>query len=363
MANDETGQLRAGDAIIKRFRSDLLPPAPPPPMPQPQPIPIQPVKNEPGAFRLMLLGAGGCLAALGGALLAGIIAPVLIPAALMFLFLGFIAPDVVRWASTRWPFSLIPTSYTRDPRRFAATLALVVIPISGIAGLGVYRGVLFDSGNDSNVPPPVAALAVVPTASATAAPPTPTETPVTPTATPTPATPTPSQVAPSPTATQQASPATTPVPPASSPAPAQMTDAQQAYLDDLFSKWRIIDNSDDSFNQLNSQLRADSSLISNPEWQKQMVSQLAIWQSTYEAAKNGTAPRGLEIINGKWIDFLGHKNLSADELTRGIKQLDVKLINQGETELDTANDLYWKLDGLLVDFLAQYDETPGVYSS
>ncbi|HVX30025.1 MAG TPA: hypothetical protein VHA53_06055, partial [Nitrolancea sp.] len=283
------------------------------------------------------------------------------PGALAFLVLAVVAPELVRGVGLHWPFRLLPRSSVAEPRRFAATLALVVIPISGIAGLGVYRSVLFDGGNSPVTPPPVAAMAVAPTATASIATPTAMAIAITPT--PTQVVPTPTPATPSPTPSQAPTSAATPVPPTKQLAPAKLTAAQQSYLADLYAKWRIIDNSNDSYNQLIDQLQADTSLISNPAWQQQMTSQLAIWQSVYEAAKNGSAPAGLEIINGKWIEFLGHKNLAADKLSRGIKQLDIGLIDQGQAELDTAADVSWKLDGLLEGFLAQFDGTTDVYSS
>ena len=55
-----------------------------------------------------------------------------------------------------------------------------------------------------------------------------------------------------------------------------------------------------------------------------------------DTSKNVTAPAGLEIINGKWIEMTGHLNLAADHYAHAFDDLDADLMNQGTSELHTA---------------------------
>ncbi len=53
-----------------------------------------------------MIGAFGCFVALGGALLAGVVAPILISFVLVLLAVALVAPERVRRVSNRWPFRL-----------------------------------------------------------------------------------------------------------------------------------------------------------------------------------------------------------------------------------------------------------------
>jgi hypothetical protein len=100
--------------------------------------------------------------------------------------------------------------------------------------------------------------------------------------------------------------------------------------------------------------------MDDPAWQKQVDIQFGIWEAMYESSKSVKAPAGLEIINGKWIEFLGHKNLAADELSRGIRQDDEKLLTAGETELETSYKDADQLNALLDQFLSPFEGQPDV---
>jgi hypothetical protein len=288
----------------------------------------------------------------------GFAAPVIIPAAIILLFLALGCPGVVRRIAATWPFSLMPGSYTADPVRFAAMFALVSIPVSGIAGFAVYRNVLPGSPNGGNFPTPVSALVALASPPPALGEQTPTSVPPTATAvepTPTAIEPTPTPLQPTPTRVPSKQ-----VPSTSVPALPAMTKDQQIYLADLYTKRKIMSGSDELFAQLVDRISGDPMQMDDPSWQKQIDTQLGIWQAMYASSKDITAPAGLETINGKWIEFMGHKNLAADELSRGIHLVDSDLLTKGKAEMETSYQDALDLNALLDEFMSQFDGQPNV---
>lgn len=311
----------------------------------------------------------------------GLAAPLLIVAVIALLVLAFKRPDMVNGVMGRWPFRLLPSVVTTGPVRFAVIVACVMIPVSGVAGAVVYDGML--TGSNKVYPSPTAVgFAVAPTDTSTRAAlpvtdvqqqptvdgtsPTPTPahassvrttfTPtqqfLTPTAEPSPMPPTP---APKPTAAPPApTPKPTPIPPTPIPTKPTMTVDQQAYVTDLNAKAIILANSTNQVAQLSDQASTDPLLMFDSNWQTKMGTNLGIWQGIYEVSKDKTAPPGLEIVNGKWIEMLGHYNLAADEFSRGISQFDSSLIDQGVAELNTASGETNELTALLKSFTDQF---------
>lgn len=125
---------------------------------------------KPGLFagrspaQIALIGVVGlllaCVALSVAFVVIGIAAPALIIAAITLLVLAFKRPAIVTNVATRWPFRVLPSMITSDPVRFAVMLACVLIPISGIAGATVYRGVFSGSGNRDHHPTPTTLAAI-----------------------------------------------------------------------------------------------------------------------------------------------------------------------------------------------------------
>ncbi|HEX3723823.1 MAG TPA: hypothetical protein VHV31_13590 [Nitrolancea sp.] len=333
------------DDLIHQFRTNLEPHASKP-------------NTDRRPHELVLLSFAVSIGAIAGAVAIGFAAPILIPAAVLLLTISMVSPATVRKLTTIWPLSLVPGSYTADPMRFAALFALISIPISGIAGFAVYRNVMPGTSNGGNSPTPVSAFVAPASPTATRVEQTPTEVAATPTvteSTPTPTPPTPTPVPPTPTQVPA-----TQAPASPTPAPLVLTDEQKSYLDDLYSKGSILANSDELFSNLIDSISNNPSKMDDPAWQKQVDIQFGIWEAMYESSKSVKAPAGLGIINGKWIEFLGHKNLAADELSRGIRQDNEQLISKGETEMETSYEDAQELNDLLDNFLSQFNGQPDV---
>lgn len=167
-------------------------------------------------------GAGrGCLTILVGLLVFGVaftvlgyLFPLVIAGAVVLLGLAWKRPETVDRLMRHCWVARTPQWVRRTPLRFAIVAALVLIPLSGVAGAAVYSdnetpAITPTPGVSSDAPPTASA---VPTATATLAP---TPTPEPPTPTPVPPTPTPEQPTPTPEP-----PTPTPVPPTPTPIPA-----------------------------------------------------------------------------------------------------------------------------------------------
>ena len=310
-----------------------------------------------------------CVALAVAFFLIGIASPVLITAIIVLLVLAFKKPAVVSGVSSRWPFRLLPLSMTSGPVKFAIIVAVVMLPLSGVAGATVYRGAF--SGSKKPTPTPTTAVIAIatitqtpitktteveatsiPTQLAVAETPAPTiaPTPTAPQPTPTPM-PTPTPVPPTPTPVP---PTPTPVPPTPTPSKPSMTADQQAYITDIYAKTLILQAAISQVGQSSNQASTNIAVILDPNWQTDMGTALGTMQGLYEVSKDKTAPPGLEIVNGKWIEMLGHCNLSADYFLRGISQLDPSLLEQGINELNIATGETKELTTLINNFTDQF---------
>jgi len=183
--------------------------------------------------------------------------------------------------------------------------------------------------------------------------PTPTPTPnPTPTPKPTPTlAPTPK---PTPTPTQPAKPTPTPHP--------AVTAQQAAFLAQLGQTSTTLQPTISDFGQQMQKASQDTSLLTDQSWQTDVATDLATWQVAYNQAKGQTAPPGLGIINGKWIEALGHYNLAAEDVANGIDDINngnaagITLLNQATTLLDEGNTSVQQCTQLVDQFNAAHGE-------
>lgn len=155
-----------------------------------------------------------------------------------------------------------------------------------------------------------------------------------------------------------APPAPTPTPTPSKPS---LTPAQQHYVAELQSESTALQASLNRFSQLSINAGNDPTLLFDSSWQNNVAKELGLWVGTYNADKDRTAPPGLEIINGKWIEMMGHLNLVANDYAKGIDDAingdtndGIALINQATTELTTADQNIAELTPLLNQFISKH---------
>ena len=135
-----------------------------------------------------------------------------------------------------------------------------------------------------------------------------------------------------------------------------MTTEQQTYIGQLYENVNTLQSTATQFAQLMQAAVDQPALMRDATWEGQMALILTAWQTMYnEATAVTTAPDGLGVINGKWIETLGHFNLAADHYAHGIDHLSAALIKQGTAELTIANTDLAELTPLIADFANQYN--------
>lgn len=236
---------------------------------------------------------------------------------------------------------------------FACLCLVTLVMVS--AGCGSTK----PKSNAASTPPRTVAAAVATSAPMATAAPTPTETPTpvppTPTPTPVPPTPTPTQE-PTPTPTTNPKPTPTSVKPTPTPKPTLTAD-QVAYFAHVNQVVNGLQPSFADFSKETERASTDPTVASDPAWQQEVAVDLALWQSTYQSEKGRTPPAGLGIINGKWIEALGHYNLAAEDFANGVDDVNngnsaqgLVLINQASGLLDQGNQSIDALAGLIDQF-------------
>lgn len=165
-------------------------------------------------------------------------------------------------------------------------------------------------------------------------------------------------VPPTPTPTPVPKPTPTPTP---TPVKPTLTPAQQEYLTVVQGEALILQPSLNRFSQLTIQAGTDPTLLVDPSWQSKVVKELGLWVATYNEDKGRKAPPGLEIINGKWIEMLGHLNLVANDFSKGVDDINngdvdegIALVNKATTEMKTANQNITELTPLIEHFISKH---------
>ena len=102
-------------------------------------------------------------------------------------------------------------------------------------------------------------------------------------------------------------------------------------------------------------------IMSYPGWQAPVSSNVAQWMATYAREQHRTAPPGLEIVNGKWIEMLGYLNLAGADLQQVIAETNAGDTTDAIATFDTANTEVTKYleaaqaeTGLLQEFNAEH---------
>lgn len=134
-----------------------------------------------------------------------------------------------------------------------------------------------------------------------------------------------------------------------------MTADQRAYFGQISERVNTLESSVANFQQLMQDVTDTPALRFDATWKGHLALVLASWQEMYNAAKDVTnAPPGLDIINGKWIETLGHLNLAADHYAHGLDSNNPSLFDTGSNELQTATDDLNELEPMIQYFADQH---------
>jgi flagellar basal body-associated protein FliL len=90
--------------------------------------------------------------------------------------------------------------------------------------------------------------------------------------------------------------------------------------------------------------------LGNDEWTINVATQLAIIRMVYDDAMTLEPPNSMVEIHYKYVQGLKHYHTMTDLLARGIDELDVNLIEQAATEMDTGTDYITEATNLVNDF-------------
>lgn len=220
-------------------------------------------------------------------------------------------------------------------------ITLIVI-VAVIAALG--SGGSTASGSSSQPPQGNAPAAVAPTTQPTATSSSVATQAGQPAVAPTPVPPTPTPVPPTPT----------PVPPTPTPTTPVITASQRQYLSHLQGQTATMLSSSQRLSTLMHQVSSSPYLLYSASWRAAVYAECDIWQQTYEDAKTVVPPAGVEIIHAKWVEAMGHYNLAAEYLRRGISSQSSSLIDQAVAEIQAGTTSTNAAESLVRDFINQH---------
>lgn len=146
-------------------------------------------------------------------------------------------------------------------------------------------------------------------------------------------------------------PTTSPLPTSVKPT---MTADQRAFIGNVYANVSFLEESLSQFSQLTQSASENPLLLADATWKGQIAPVLAGWERMYNAAKDGTAPDDLGIINGKWIETLGHFNLAADHYAHAIDQLSTTLLDSATAEFAQATSSLQQLVPMIDAYYAQH---------
>jgi hypothetical protein len=90
--------------------------------------------------------------------------------------------------------------------------------------------------------------------------------------------------------------------------------------------------------------------LGDDEWTINVATQLATIRMVYDEAMALEPPNSMAEIHYKYVQGLKHYHTMTDLLAQGIDELDVSLIEQAATEMDTGTDYITEATNLVNDF-------------
>ena len=145
-----------------------------------------------------------------------------------------------------------------------------------------------------------------------------------------------------PTPTPRPTSTPTPAPPTPTPEPTPtpgLSADEQAYLAVVVDQLERMYDSLQRFSDPLNEAQRDPYVILDPGWKLKVATELAIWQATYNEAKNLTPPPRFAAFHQTYVSALEQFSLAADDFAYGVDHLDPGRINAAASRLQEGTRL------------------------